>query len=81
LRKHFAEDLHNEVWSLIPVTDRLLHRVESLVRRLDPGCLLRAGDAIHLATAIDSGFHEIWTNDRRLLTAAEAAGLEGRSID
>jgi predicted nucleic acid-binding protein len=81
LRTHFADDLRNEVWSLIPVTDRLLHRVDSLVRRLHPECLLRAGDSIHLATAIDSGFHEIWTNDRRLLAAAEAAGLEGRSID
>jgi predicted nucleic acid-binding protein len=80
-RRFFADDLRNEVWSLIPVSDRLLHRVAVLVQTLPADCLLRAGDAIHLATAIDSGFHEIWTNDRRLLAAAEAAGLGGRSIE
>ncbi len=80
-RKFFAEDLREEVWSLIPISDRLLHRVEALVQTLPTECLLRAGDAIHLATAIDSGFHEIWTNNRRLLAAAEAVGLAGRCVE
>jgi predicted nucleic acid-binding protein len=78
LRKYFRDDIRREVWSFVPVTDRLLQRVESLVRRLPPTCLIRAGDAVHVATAIQEGFDEIWSNDRRLLAAAEAAGLQGR---
>lgn len=81
LRRQFREDIENEVWSLVPVTDRLLGRVDFLVRSLPPSCLIRAGDAIHLATAIDAGFQEIWSNDRRLVAAAEAAGVQGRRVE
>ena len=81
IREQFHEDLQNDVWRLLPVTDRLLHRVDSLVRSLPAECLIRAGDAIHLATAIDTGFDALYTNDRRLMSAAEAAGLRARTID
>jgi predicted nucleic acid-binding protein len=81
LRQKFLEDLHSEIWSLIPVTERLLHKVDALVATLPAPCLIRGADAIHLTTAIDSGFEEIWTNDRRLLAAAEAAGIRGRMVD
>ncbi|HEY6732966.1 MAG TPA: hypothetical protein VI256_04100, partial [Roseiarcus sp.] len=40
---------------------------------------LRAGDAIHTATALESGETEIWTNDRHLLAAVAHFGLAGRS--
>lgn len=70
-----------ECGSLIPVSDRLLHMVESLTRTLPPSCYLRAGDAIHLASAVENGFGEIWTNHRRLLEAAASLGLKGRSVD
>jgi predicted nucleic acid-binding protein len=39
---------------------------------------LRAGDAVHLATAAEAGFGEVWTNDRHMLAAARAFGLRGR---
>jgi predicted nucleic acid-binding protein len=81
LRDLFLQDLRDGVWELIPVSDRLLHRVESFTRTLPPSCYLRAGDAIHLASAADNGFDEIWTNDRRLLEAAAILGLKGRSVD
>jgi predicted nucleic acid-binding protein len=81
LRRQFQEDLQGEVWRLIPITDRLLYRVDAIVRSLPVTCLIRAGAAIHIASAIDSGFEEIWTNDRRLLAAAEATGLRPRSIE
>jgi len=41
---------------------------------------VRAGDAIHLASAKDAGFQEIWTNDRRLLQAAQYFDLVGKSV-
>jgi len=40
---------------------------------------LRAGDAIHTATALGTGETEIWTNDRHLLAAVAHFGLAGRS--
>jgi len=41
---------------------------------------LRAGDAIHLAAAQNAGLSEIWSNDKRLLRAAPAFGLTGKSV-
>jgi predicted nucleic acid-binding protein len=38
-----------------------------------------AGDAIHTATALETGETEIWTNDRHLLAAVAHFGLAGRS--
>jgi hypothetical protein len=42
---------------------------------------LRAGEAIHIATALDAGEPEIWTNDRHLLAAATYLWVAGRSVD
>jgi predicted nucleic acid-binding protein len=80
VRQHFAEDVDNEVWGLIPVTTDLLRRVDRLVHGLPARTLVRAGDAIQVASAIEHHFEEIWTNDRHLLAAAEAAGLSGKSV-
>jgi predicted nucleic acid-binding protein len=80
LRDLFLDDLENQVWNLISVTDRLFRRVESLVRTVPKHAFVRAGDAIHLVSAAQAGFDEIWTNDRHLLAAAQYAGLKGRSV-
>ncbi len=68
------------LWSLIPVSDGLLKRTATLVRSLPSVVPLRAGDAIHLATALDAGEQEMWTNDRHLLAAATHVGLVGRTV-
>jgi predicted nucleic acid-binding protein len=75
-RSHVAEQL----WDLVPLTNTLLGRTAALIRRLSPNVPLRAGDAIHLASAIEAGETEIWTNDRHLLAAAASAGLTGKSV-
>jgi len=79
-RGRFLEDVRNGVWVLLPVTERVLYRVESLVAALAPGAYVRAGDAIHLVTALEAGFTEIWTNDRHLLNAAPRFGLSGKTV-
>lgn len=76
----FIQDLRSRVWILLPVSDGLLFQVESRMRTLPRGLYLRAGDAIHLATAHEAGFLEIWSNDRHLLAAAPYFGLAGRSV-
>ena len=67
-------------WNLAPITNALIRRTAALVRGLPPNVPLRAGDAIHLATALDVGETEIWTNDRHLLAAAAHVGLDGRTV-
>jgi predicted nucleic acid-binding protein len=76
----FLEDMNNGVIVAMPVTERLLRRVEDTTRALPPSCYLRTIDALHLVTAADSGFTEIWTNDRHMLAAAAHFGLAGRSV-
>jgi predicted nucleic acid-binding protein len=80
LRALFLEDIEKEVWNLIPVTNRVLHRVEYMTRTLPSTCYLRAGDAIHIVSALEEGFNEIWTNDRHLLAAPAHFGIVGRAV-
>ena len=80
LRELFLTDVQNGVWSLVPISERFLFRLESLIRALPRSVYLRAGDAIHLAAAQEAGFTEIWSNDRRVLEAAPAFGLTGKSV-
>jgi len=79
-RGTFLEDVRNGVWVLFPLSERMLYRVESLVSGLPPTVYVRAADAIHIVTAGEGGFTEIWSNDRRLLEAAEHFGVRGRSV-
>lgn len=76
----FLDDVNSGVITAVPVTDRLLRRVEATTRALPPACYLRTFDALHLVTAADSGFSEVWTNDRHMLAAARHFGLAGRSV-
>jgi predicted nucleic acid-binding protein len=76
----FLADVRDGVWTLLPVSRRILFRIESLARGLPLAAYLRAGDAIHLVSAVEAGFSDIWSNDRHLLTAAHYFGLEGRSV-
>jgi predicted nucleic acid-binding protein len=79
-RDLFLDDLNDGVITAVPVTERLLRRVEATTRALPPSFYLRTFDALHLTTAADSGFTEIWTNDRHMLAAAPHFGLTGRSV-
>ena len=76
----FLDDIHTGVTGLISVTELFLRKIEKNVRRLPSDCFLLAYDAIHLMTAAETGFTEIWSNDRHLLTAARHFGLVGRSV-
>lgn len=53
----------------MPVSESLLRKTAMLIRSPPPDVPLRAGDAIHTATALETGETEIWTNDRHLLVA------------
>jgi predicted nucleic acid-binding protein len=79
LHVDFRADTDRGVWTLLPLSEAFLARVAARVLALGPGTFVRAADAIHLWTASEAGFDEIWTNDRHLLAAAPAFGVRGRS--
>jgi predicted nucleic acid-binding protein len=76
----FLEHVAEGLWELLPVTKPLLQLAGSLSLAAPPDIFLRAGDALHLATAREAGSGEIWTNDRRMLAAAPYFGITGRSV-
>lgn len=47
----------------MPVTESLLRKTAMLMRSPPPDVPLRDGDAIHTATALETGETEIWTNE------------------
>ncbi|MDX2179603.1 MAG: type II toxin-antitoxin system VapC family toxin [Bryobacteraceae bacterium] len=79
LGAQFEQDMQN-VWTPVPMTPDILKRTALRFRILPQNVFLRAGDAIHLVSALEARSDEIWTNDRRLLAAAPHFGLLGRTI-
>ncbi len=77
----FRTHVETDIWNFLPVTESILRTTATLVRGLPASIPLRAGDAIHIASALDAGEPEIWTNDRHLLAAATWFGLVGRSVE
>jgi predicted nucleic acid-binding protein len=75
----FRSHVEADFWNLAPITDALMRKTVALIRGLSAKVPLRAGDAIHLATALDAGETEIWTSDRHLLAAAAQVGLDGKT--
>ncbi len=65
---------------LLPLTGAILDRVESVFTTAPATTYLRAADAIHLATAAEHGFAEIFSNDKHLLAAAPLFGLRGVDV-
>ena len=76
----FNADVAAATIGLLPLTDAILDRVETVFAVAPPATYLRAADAIHLATAAEHGFAEIHSNDKHLLAAAPLFGLRGVNV-
>ena len=64
----------------LPINDVVIQRVENVYRAAPTNTFLRAADAIHLAAAAETGFNEIYSNDKHLLAAAPLFGLKGVNV-
>ncbi len=76
----FNADLANNDIRLIPLTESILDRVEHAFLTAPSTTFLRAADAMHLATAGEHGFTEIYSNDKHLIAAAPLFGLAGVNV-
>ena len=55
-------------------------RIRQVYRKLPASVFLRGADALHLATAAESGFRVIYSNDVHLLSEARHFSIEGRNV-
>lgn len=76
----FRRDEKAGLWTFFPVTTDLLEIASDLIAKLSPRIFLRAGDALHLVTAKEHGFAEIYTNDSHMLAAAAHFGLRAVNV-
>jgi predicted nucleic acid-binding protein len=80
LSARFYQHVEEGLWKLIPVHEALLRRTSALIVSAPPDLFLRTADAVHLATAHETGERDVWTNDRHMLASAAYFGLRGRSV-
>lgn len=73
----FEHDQQEGLLEWLPLSLSVIESVHLAYLKLPPAIFLRTGDAIHLATASEAGFKEIYSNDRRLLAAASLFKLKG----
>jgi hypothetical protein len=77
LNTQLTDDHSFGLTTWFPLSPSIVDRVHQSFLKLPPTVFLRAGDAIHLATASEAGFKEIYSNDRHLLAAATLFKLKG----
>ncbi len=80
LCEQFEADCDSSLWEWLPVSTALVGNLSRQIRSLSARVFIRASDALHLASAAEQGFREIYSNDRRLLEAASHFGLRGLSV-
>jgi len=76
----FETDDAAGVWTWLPLTADLCRKTATCMRGLPSSTFVRAGDALHLASAAENGLPEIYSNDRHLLTAASLFGLRPMNV-
>jgi predicted nucleic acid-binding protein len=80
LHGQFLDELRAGHVRMLPLTEPVFERVESVMRAAPPATFLRAADAMHLACAVIHGFEAVYSNDRHLLAAAPLFGLRGVNV-
>lgn len=78
--RQLSLDEASGVWHWIPLSAAVMTAVVDLFRHLPSDVFLRAGDAVHLISAREHGFQEIFSSDRRLLAAASHVGVTGLDV-
>ena len=77
LHQQFQGDIEEGRVKWFLISQPVIDLVGQTFRMLPANIFLRTVDAIHLATASEAGFKEIYSNDRHLLAAAPLFKLKG----
>jgi len=80
IRALFGRDESKRVWTWHPVTNDILIRTCWYLEHLPKPLNIRSADAIHLVSAKENGFDDIYTNDSRILTCASFFGLQAKNV-
>lgn len=80
LHQQFLDECRDQQIRLLPLSDSVFTRIETVLRASPRTTFLRAADALHLACAAENGFTEVYSNDRHFLAAAPLFGLRGVNI-
>lgn len=78
--EQFELDCAQKAYFWLPLAPAVIDRSTQIFQRLPATVFLRAADALHLACAAVNHFHEIYSNDLRLLAAAAHFGLQGVNV-
>jgi len=76
----FVEDCSAGLWTWLSVTDGLTKNAAESIQALSKRITIRSADALHLVCARENGLSRLYTNDRHILRAASAFGVEARAI-
>ncbi len=76
----FADDCAAGLWTWLSVTDSLAGNAAESFLSLDKGIAVRSADALHLVCAREHGLQRVYTNDRHMLLAAPAFGINAMAI-
>jgi predicted nucleic acid-binding protein len=76
----FEADDQADAIRWLPASPEVMNRIKAVFRDLPANVFLRSADAIHLAGAAIHGLRTIYSNDVRLLAAADYFGVEGKNI-
>jgi predicted nucleic acid-binding protein len=76
----FTDDCTAGLWTWFSVTDRLVIDAAESLRALSKRVTIRSADALHLACARAHGLRRVYTNDKHMIRAASAFGVEAMGI-
>lgn len=76
----FDQDQQAGLFHWLPLSPAVLLPASQTFRTLPPSVFLRTADALHLASAAENGFTDIYSNDHHLLAAAGEFGLNGVNV-
>ena len=78
--EQFETDCSEGAYHWLPLSLAIAARLSKAYETLPKTAFIRAADALHLACAAENGFKEIYSNDKRLLAAANHFDVKGVNV-
>ena len=76
----FEDDCAAGLWTWLSVTDSLTGNAAVSFLTLEKRITVRSADALHLVCAREHGLLRVYTNDRHMLLAAPAFGIDAMAL-